>query len=463
MKAKQAIGLIAAVIVLLFTIFSPPLFGLSEIAFNTLGILLIGLILWILEIVPLSVTAMLVMILQPLFGVNTLATAFANFANPVVFFVIASFAISLAITETPLAQRLIKALLKTSGNSVSKIIFVFMISTALLSAIMSNVPVTSLFMGLALGLLARMEMGVERSIFGKVIMISIPFAGMIGGIMTPVGSSINILTLNLLQEHSGITVSFLQWMLYGVPVTIFLIPICWFILLKVFKPKDLEQQVINGFLDADDVPAKMSTQEKKVLVIISAVIILWIASSWVPMLDLTLVAMAGMILFFMPGINVLKWNEFSHNVSWNAVIMIGGVISIGQAAIKAELGDWFINLFMARLVALDLFILLLVIGIFVSLLKLAIPIAPAIITILVAPLYGLAMMMDISPILLFMPLAFTGGACLLVPLDAVPLITYSQGYYNMRDMFVSGSLTTVFFVLLTAVWVPLAGRILGLL
>ncbi|MDW7739291.1 MAG: DASS family sodium-coupled anion symporter [Bacillota bacterium] len=463
MNTKMFTGILLASIVLVFTALAPPMFGLTEIAQRTLGILLIGLIFWILEVVPLSVTALLVMILQPLFGVNTLGEAFANFANPVIFFVLASFAISFAIIKTPLAQRLIRSLLKKSGNSASKILLVFMIATALLSSIMSNVPVTSLFMGLALGLLAKMRDKQSKADFGKVIMISIPFAGMIGGIMTPVGSSINILTLSLLEEHSGITVSFLEWMVFGIPVTIVLLPVCWLILNRLFKPADLDKSIITDFLMNDEIPRKMDIQEKKLLVIISAVIILWVASSWVPMLNLTLIAVAGMILLFMPGIKILEWEEFSCDVSWNAIIMMGGVISIGQAAIKAELGDWLVNLFIHRLVTLDLFMLLVVIGLFVALLKLPIPIAPAIITILVAPLYSLALLININPVILFIPLAFLGGACLLVPLDAVPLITYSQGYYSIRDMFVSGSLTTIVWVLVTAAWIPVVARIFGLL
>ena len=463
MNTKSAVGIILAVLMLILTAVSPPVFGLTLIAKNTLGILLTGLILWILEIVPLSVTAFLVIILQPVFGVNSLSEAFVNFANPVVFFVIASFAISLAITKTPLAPRLIRSLLQRSGNSTSRILFVFMVGTAILSSIMSNVPVTSLFMGLALGLLAKMGEGPDKLRIGKVLMISIPFAGMIGGIMTPAGSSINILTLNLLEQYSGIRVGFFDWMLFGIPVTVVLLPICWLILIKIFRPADIDGEIIKGFINTEDIPTRMDKQEIKVIIIISAVVILWLASTWIPVFDLTLVALGGMILFFMPGIDVLNWEEFSTSVSWNAVFMIGGVISIGQAAIKAELGEWLVNLFLADLMLMDLFTLLVILGLVLAFLKLPIPIGPAIVTIAVAPLYGLAGMMGISPVLLFIPLAFSAGACLLVPLDAVPLITYSQGYYTMRDMFLSGLLTTIVWVILTAAWVPLAGRLLGLL
>jgi sodium-dependent dicarboxylate transporter 2/3/5 len=463
MDLKKSIGLTLAVLVLVLTALTPPLFGLTLAAKNTLGILLVGLILWILEIMPLCLTAFLVIILQPLFGVSSLADAFVNFANPVVFFVIASFAISLAIMKTPLALRLVRGLLRRSGNSAGKILLAFMAAGALLSAIMSNVPVTSLFMGLGLSLLAKMENDSSKNKLGKALMIAIPFAGMIGGIMTPAGSSINILTLNLLEAQSGIRVSFFEWMLYGIPITVVVVPICWFILVKMFKPEDIRPEIVAEFMADDTVPAKMGRQEIKVIVIISAVILLWIAGSWVPALDITLVALAGMIAFFLPGINVLEWEEFSQNVSWNAVIMIGGVISIGKAAINVGLGDWLMDLFLAGLARLDLFTLLIVLGIAFALIKLPIPIGPAVVTMSVAPLYALAVMMGLPPEMLIIPLAFHCGACLLVPLDAVPLITYSQGYYTMRDMFISGSLTTLFWIIVTAAWVPVVGKLLNLI
>ena len=460
---KKKIGLVLAIIVLFITVSTPPQFGLTELGYKTLGILLIGLFLWILESMPLAVTALLVIILQPILGVSSLGEALSNFANPVTFSVLASFAISAAIVKTPLAHRLIKRLLYLSKNNSKKIILSFMIGTMVISSIMSNVSATALSMGLALGILAKMEPGDNKMRFGKVIMIAIPFAGMIGGLITPAASSINVITLNMMKELAGYQVSFLEWILYGFPIAVILLPSCWYVLIKLFKPQNIDQAVIDGFIKSEDVPEKMDKQEIKVAIIILTVMILWITGSWVPALDLTIVALGGMICFFLPGVDVLNWKEFSENVSWNAVIMIGGVISIGSATIKAELGQWFLSLFVDKLVQMPLFVLLIVMGIFLVLIKLLIPIGPAIITITAVPLYGLATIMNIPVEILFLPMAFVTIACLLVPLAAVPLITYSQGYYSMRDMFISGLITSLIWVVLTAVWVPFVGKMLGVL
>jgi len=215
---KKYIGLFLAAAVLIATAFIPPAYGLTEAGKNTLGLLLAGLILWILDVIPISATAILLIVLQPVYNIAGLGEAIRNFASPVVFFVLASFGLSLAITTTPLAYRMLRKLFTLSGNDSKRILLVFMITTCLLSSFMSNVPVASLMMGLALGILTKMGSGGKDLNFGKVLMIAIPFAGMIGGIMTPAGSSINILALNLLESYTEIRVTFLEWMLYGTPL-----------------------------------------------------------------------------------------------------------------------------------------------------------------------------------------------------------------------------------------------------
>lgn len=177
---KKIAGLALAFAVLILSLILPPMFGLTELGQKTLGVLCAGLILWILEILPFGVTGLVVIILQPILNIADPATAFARFANPTVFFVMATFGLSLAILNTSLGYRLIRSLLRLSGNDSKKIMLAFMVATALLSSIMSNVPVTAMFAGLSAGMLDKMEKGKKES-FGKAIMLAIPFAAMIEG------------------------------------------------------------------------------------------------------------------------------------------------------------------------------------------------------------------------------------------------------------------------------------------
>ncbi|MBN2040804.1 MAG: DASS family sodium-coupled anion symporter [Spirochaetes bacterium] len=459
---KKKIGLAAAFIIIISINFLPIPVGLNAAGRNTLGLLLTALILWITEPIPIGITSLLVLVLQPVLKVATLKNSITGFASPVIFFVIATFGISYAITKYPLAKRILLIILKYTGSNIKYILLAVMFSTMIISSVMSNVPATAVFMGIVFGLLGNVGSIEARKSIGKIFMIAIPFAGMIGGMMTPAGSSLNILALDILKQNTGITISFIQWMVIGIPVALILLPVTWWVLLKIYKPSEMKKEEIDRFFKNTDIPARMQTGEKKVLVIISAMIILWVLSSWIPVFDVTVIAVTGLMVLFLPGVNVLSWNEFSDIVSWDVVLLIGSVISIGVAFMSNGLDTWiFTNVFQLP-ADINSMALIFALGIFIAALHLPLPIAPAIITVVMLPLISIAPTYGISPAILALPIASFAGCCMLIPLDAVPLLTYSSGYYSMIDMAKSGWIITLIWTVLTAVWVPVSGMILGI-
>ena len=58
---------------------------------------------------------------------------------------------------------------------------------------------------------------------------------------------------------------------------------------------------------------------------------------------------------------------------------------------------------------------------------------------------------------------FTASCAFLLPLDAVPLVTYGKGYYRMFDMFLPGAVISVAWVVLLTGLLLLLGPMLGLL
>jgi sodium-dependent dicarboxylate transporter 2/3/5 len=93
---------------------------------------------------------------------------------------------------------------------------------------------------------------------------------------------------------------------------------------------------------------------------------------------------------------------------------------------------------------------------FTAAVHLLLPICPAIIAAFIPPVAMLAQSTGHNPALFTLPVAFTASCAFLLPLDAVPLVTYGKGYYKMFDMFVPG-------VIISAAWVVLMTGILFLL
>jgi solute carrier family 13 (sodium-dependent dicarboxylate transporter), member 2/3/5 len=453
LDTKKVIGiLLAALLLVIFYYIDPPT-GLSENGKNVLGLLLAGLTLWITEAIPVAVTALFMIIMQPVLNVDSLSTAFKSFMSPVIFFVLATFGLSIVIVKTPLAARIANWLIKKAGDRSERVVLAFMVGAAILSAIISNVPVTALFMGLALEVIRSGSKQANTRNLGKALMIGIPFGAMIGGMMTPAGSSINILALYLLKEYTQTSVTFVEWMLFGVPLAVVLLPIAWLILIKLIKPEPLEKGIIKKL--GAEIPAGFTKTELKVSAIIILMVGLWVISSWVKDIDITLVAMAGLILFFLPGINLLDWDEFSSGVGWDTILMIGGVTSIGAAVVQTGLGKWFVEQSLLGTVGWGIILLTIAVGTLVNVMHLVLPIAPAIATVVIPPLAELSLAANIHPAVFAVTAAFMAGCSMLLPLDAVPLITYSKRYYSMWDMFKVGSLTSMIWAVLTGLWVPL--------
>jgi solute carrier family 13 (sodium-dependent dicarboxylate transporter), member 2/3/5 len=454
LEMKKILGiLLATLLIVLFYFIDPPA-GLSVTGKNVLGLLFAGLILWVTEAVPVAVTALFLIIMQPILNIGTLPVAFKSFISPVIFFVLATFGLSIAIVKTPLATRIANWLIKKAGDRSERVVLAFMVGAAILSAIISNVPVTALFMGLALEVIRSGGKQANTRNLGKVLMIAIPFGAMIGGMMTPAGSSINILALYLLKEYTQTSVTFVEWILFGIPLAVVLLPIAWLILIKLIKPEPLEKGITKKL--GADIPDGFTKTELKVSAIIILMVGLWVISSWVKDIDITLVAMAGLILFFLPGINLLDWDEFSSGVGWDTILMIGGVTSIGAAVVQTGLGKWFVEQSLLGTVGWGIILLTIAVGTLVNVMHLVLPIAPAIVAVVIPPLAELSLAANIHPAVFAVTAAFMAGCSMLLPLDAVPLITYSKRYYSMWDMFRVGSLTSIIWAILVGLWVPFA-------
>lgn len=461
MSKKRVSGIVGAAVILGALWFLSPPEGMSAAGMNTLGLLLMALVLWITEAIPLAVTALALVALQPVFGIATSGTAFTNFINSVFFFVIASYGISIAIMNTTFVKRMANLLLRKAGSKAFNVVLAFTAAVATLSAFISNVPACVLFMSLGLALLEPMKDGPAKVGMSKTLMIAIPFGAMIGGMATPAGSSVNILALFLLKQSTGITVSFLEWMLYGVPIVVVAVPLCVYVLVKLFKPGIIEEESMAVILEQTTVKQPLAAKEKKLMIILALILAFWIAGTWVPAFDITIVAMFGLIAMFLPGINVLEWDDFVQGVSWEAVVMIGGVSSIGAAVSATGVSSWFMEGVLSNLSDISLIPLVGLLGIFFNFIHLVLPIAPAIVAIGVEPMVELAAAMSISPVLFIITLSFMSGLCLLLPLDAVPLITYTKRHYTMWDMFKSGVIISTAIVIIIAFWGCFVGSLLG--
>jgi sodium-dependent dicarboxylate transporter 2/3/5 len=316
-------------------------------------------------------------------------------------------------------------------------------------------------MSMALPLLARINAVPGQSALGKALMIGIPVAAFIGGVGTPAGSSINILGLFQIEQFGKVQVSFLQWMAIGIPLAIVLTPLSWWVLVKVYPP---EMPTIGSVAEvrAERVALGPFTgSERKVMALLATMIVLWVASSWVRALDTTLVAMAGAVAMFLPGMNLLTWPRAQRQIGWDALLLIGSVTSLGAAAASTGLAKYLVGA-LPDMQAWPVFAIIALISAVTVVIHLPVPVNPAIIGVLIPPIAVLALSTGQNPALYTLPVVFTASCAMLLPLDAVSVITYSKGYYRMTDMLLPGTIISIFWVILMTILMVTVAPAVGL-
>lgn len=463
LKKSQLIGAILAIFILAGMFFVPESIGLNRSGINTLGLLIALLILLITEPIPIGITCMLGVSLMVVFGVvKTIPEALSGYTNQILFFVLVSFGISYAITKVPLSKRILVFLIHIFGTKSNNILLALMLCAAILSSIMSNTATTAVLISVIINFLHVFKENNEQKQVGRAFMIALPIASMIGGMMTPAGSSLNLLTMDYLEKLAGIRITFVQWMVIGIPMGIVMILFAWIIIAKVFKPMDASEERIKEYIKELDIPKKLSFSEKYVAAVILTMLVLWILSSWIKALNITVVGTIGLAFLFLPKIRILEWHEYTENVSWASYFLIGTMMSLGSALSANGVSIWLINLLFPEHQNLPVVLLTFLICLVIFLLLLPIPIAPALLTMLIAPFIDLAHIWNISPILLALPLVLCASNSFLLPLDTVPLLTYTTGYYKMSDMPKVSVAIQLVLAAVIAIWLPVAINILHL-
>lgn len=461
MKTKQIIGVILAVVVITATMFMPVIGELSQAGIRTIGMLVAFLLLLITEALPVVVVSLIFCAIMPLLGVtSSFGEALKGYSEPIVFFTLASFGIATALTTIPISKRLLRMLLRVFGKDIKRVSLAIMICCSLFSSVVSNVPTCAIFMVIALDFLKLYDNEDDRKKTARMFMIAMPVSSMIGGMMTPAGSSINLITISQLEAHANMELTFVQWMAAGIPLAVFMLPIAWFIMLKIYKPAEITKEQLDRFIDSMDIPEKMDKKEIKVCIITIVMLFLWITSSWIKEINVMIVAMLGCCVMFLPGIEVLNVKTFIRENSWDAFFLVGCVISIANAMINNGVSAAIANNIPVMDVGASILLAFIALIVFIALV--IIPVASSMIPIMAAPLIAIAIGTGQSPALIMLTAALCAGNCYLLPLDTVPLITYSKGYYSMIDMIKSTAFLQIIMIILCAFWLPFIGNMLGI-
>ena len=462
LNKKGIIGLVlSAIVIILFSLLKSPE-GMSPQGMRAIGLFLGALILWVLEVVPMTVSTMVLICLMPLLGVMTFNEAIGNFGISTALFIMATGGITTIIRNSTIPLRITSWIMKITKGNTRLMVFYFGIAGALLSGVMSSLATCALFFTFALMLLKANHCEPGKSNLGRCLMIILPACCGIGGFLTPAGTPGNIVLMDMM-EKMGITVTFAQWCVIGLPLGIFAtLLFAWFLPL-VFKPESISEESRQALIEQAAALPKLTVKEIKSIAVIVAMIVLWFLGSWVPYFSTTVVALLGMGAMFIPGMDLLTWKEFSDDCNWNLVFVMGSVsiLMVGVTATGAM--DFIAGKLFSNIGSLPVTIMFIAIAIVICIMRAFIPTTTAVIALFVPLLTSIATITGASlPALLFIPAFWGPAALLLCYTEPIYLITFGEKYYSAGDLLKAGAVPSLILSVVLGVLLPVLVRIAGI-
>ncbi len=405
---------------------------------------------WITEAVSISVTALLPLILFPLLNVMSIDDVGANYGSPIIFLFFGGFVLALALEKVNLHKRIALNIIKITGTTPNKVVLGFMIATASMSMWISNTASTVVMLPIAISVIRLLiddEDGFTKDDknFALSVMLGIAFSANAGGIATVIGTPPNSVLIGLLENEYNIEISFLKWMVIGVPFSVLMVTISYLVLVKwMFPNKQLKftasKQVIQSELEK---LGPTSSKEKMVLVIFGITVFLWIFRTMIngifPALGLsdTIISMvAAVALFAVPhnirkGDFILHWND-TEKLAWGILVLFGGGLALANGMSASGIVDMVTTAIANSDISILLTAsLLIVLILFMTELMSNV----ALIAVLAPVVAGIAIGLNVPIVYLLIPVTMASSCAFMLPMATPPnAIVFASGYIKVSQM-----------------------------
>ena len=413
---------------------------------------------WIFEPLPIPVTSLLPIAVFPISGVLTWEQVGASVGSPLIILLLGGFLLSRGMESTGAHHRIALSVVNlVGGHKPRRLVLGFMIAGALLSMWISNTASILMLMPVALAVLATCS---DRNSLAAPLLLGLAWSCSIGGLGTPIGTPPNLILVQVYEENTAQTISFGQWMSWGMPVVLTLLPLAWWWVTRAV-PRELDIQV----------PAvgPWRSAERRVLVVFGLTAVAWITRAepfggWQTWLDLPAandasVALLAVVALFVvrddQGEPLIDWAKASQ-IPWGVLLLFGGGICLARAfvasGLSAQVGDA-----LTAVATLPVFAMMLLLALAVTFLTEATS-NTATTALLMPVLAAVALAVEIDPLWLMVPAAMSASCAFMLPVATAPnAVVFGSGELPIRRMVREGFALNLIGALLiaTVAWVLL--------
>lgn len=307
--------------------------GGNSTFWNALALGCLMVFLWILEIIPIYLTALLPLVLAIPLGILKPVDLASAYSNSNVYLFLGGFILALGLEKWKVHEQIAHGILTIVGDSKPRILLGFIFSTGLISMWISNTATALMMLPMAMAIIHALPVTHQKSKFSLYLVLSIAYASSIGGMATLVGTPTNAQMAAILEQNYGITIGFFEWMKIALPISLFMLFITYIYFYLSLGKERLDEH------DFKIVRKPWSTEQIRVILVFSGVVLLWIFKDLINNLtpvkyDDENVALLGALLLFIIPANktkkpLLNWSD-TEKLPWGILLLFGGGLALAK-------------------------------------------------------------------------------------------------------------------------------------
>lgn len=308
---------------------------------------------WVTRPVDYAVTAFLPMVVNALLPMTDMAPVISNYASETVLLLFGASIITVSWEETGLDKRIAAVFLRVIGDNVRyQLIFWFLLST-LLSAVLPNSVVCATITPIAVAMLKYVGQGdIENSKIGSLLLLTIAYAVGVGGLATPLGGAMNLVTVDYIQQLTGNEYMYVDWIIKFLPIMVLLIISNLLFLLFGTKRNDTLGGSRQFFESVYNKMPRMTTEEWVSLILFLVAMTLSFTRQFYkavlpelkPAYSFVICALICFLVNRKNGKRLLVWKSVQGKIIWELLFIFAGGMAAGSlitgAGAAKAIGDF---------------------------------------------------------------------------------------------------------------------------
>ena len=283
-------------------------------------------ILWLTEAFNITVTSLMVPVVAIGLGLINTQKALAPFSTPIIYMFFGGFVVAAVLQIQNLDKIIANYIIRLAkGNLKLSITYLFTVTT-FLSMWINNTAVAAMMLPLTMGMLKGINAEKNHRLYAFVL-LGMAFSASIGGIGTLVGSAPNAILASQIQ------VTFTEWLGYGFPVMVLLVPSMIFSLWVILRPDfsvDFNPSLEKVSFNRKNIITLMIFIGMAIMLLFSSLLNPWISAflelpKKIESFD-TVIALCVVIFICISG--VASWKEIQERVEWGVLVLFGGGLTL---------------------------------------------------------------------------------------------------------------------------------------